>query len=362
MYQKELNALKKANRFRKRVIFDDEVIDLASNDYLGLSSKKELLKQAYELVKKEKYNSSRASLLVNGYTKIHQSFEKLLCEQNGFENGIVLGSGFLANIALIESLVRKKDILFIDSNFHASGNLASKLVQGKVVTFNHNDIADLEKKLKKFCYNRAIIAIEGIYSMEGDIAKKEFCDIADRFNAILIVDEAHSSGVIGKNLLGYFDYYDIKIKKNYIKMGTLGKAYGSYGAYILASNEIISYLENRAKSIIYTTALSSFDTALAKVGFEYILTNLNELKKEIQKRQDFAKNHFKTKIDGLILPIVINDNKKVLQIQKNLLNKYNILVGAIRNPTVKRAILRIILKLDINLAKLKLGNLVYEKK
>jgi 8-amino-7-oxononanoate synthase len=347
MYKKELDILKKINRFRVRKLYHTDLIDLASNDFLSLSQNKKLLKKAYKRLKKQKYNSSKASLMINGYNKIHYKFEKKLCKINKFESGLVVGSGFLANISLIESLVRKQDILFIDEQYHASGILASKLVQGKVIIFKHNDYDDLESKIKSFKYKRAIIAIEGVYSMGGDIAPCEFEQIANKYNVILLVDEAHSNGVIGKNLLGWFDYWDIIPQLNHIKMGTLGKAFGSYGAYILASKHIISYLENRAKPVIYSTALSSFDTALAYESLKYIVKNKKKLTKQINKLQSLVFKHLNIKTKSLIVPIIINDNKKVIHIQNELL-KNNILVGAIRQPTVKQAILRIILRLNIN--------------
>ena len=138
-YEKELNIIEKSNRLRKRKLFDNKLIDLASNDYLGLSTKKSLLKKTYKKLKKEKSFSPKASMLVNGYSTIHQKFEKKLCKLNKFEAGIVVGSGFLANIAMIESLIRKQDILFIDEQYHASGMLTTKLVQGEVIVFKHND-------------------------------------------------------------------------------------------------------------------------------------------------------------------------------------------------------------------------------
>ncbi len=354
-YENELNAIKRANRFRARKIYDKNLIDLASNDYLGLSRKKDLFKKAYRETIKQKSIAPKASMLVNGYTKIHKKFEKKLCEVNGFEAGIVVGSGFLANISLIESLIRKKDILFIDEEYHASGMMATKLVQGEVVLFSHNDFADLEKKIIEKNINkdsRIIIAIEGVYSMGGDIAHKEFDNIATEYDAILIVDEAHSSGVIGKSLLGWFDYWDIKPKENHIKMGTLGKAYGSYGAYILASKEIITYLENRAKPIIYSTAPSLFDIALGLEGLKYIIKNKDKLKEKIKTNQKIIQKLLHIKTESLITPIEINDNKKVLEIQKVLLKK-GYLVGAIRQPTVKKAIIRMILKLDLKEDELK---------
>ena len=349
MYEKELNSIKKSNRFRERKLFDENLIDLASNDYLGLASNKELLQKAFLRIEKLQSFSPKASILVNGYSKIHKEFEELLSKVNGFEDGIVVGSGFLANISLIEAMVRKNDTLFIDEEYHASGILATKLLKDEqVVKFLHNDEKDLEEKLKSCTRSgRKIIAIEGVYSMNGNLAKKEIFDIANKYNSILIVDEAHSSGVIGENLLGIYDYYNIKIEKNHIKMGTLGKAYGSYGAYILASKNIISFLENRAKPIIYSTSLSLFDTALALESLNYIINNKNLLSQKIKENLNIIYDYLGIESKSLIIPILINDNEKVLKIQESLKNS-GFIVGAIRQPTVKNAIIRLIAKIDIS--------------
>ncbi|WP_404318884.1 aminotransferase class I/II-fold pyridoxal phosphate-dependent enzyme [Malaciobacter canalis] len=348
MYSKELKSIKKSNRFRTREIFDESLIDLASNDYLGLTTNKLLFQKAYERVLEENYTAPKASQLVNGYNKIHKEFETLLCKANKFESAITVGSGFLANISLIEALVRKKDRLFIDEQYHASGILATKLLnKNQVITFKHNDIDDLKQKFKEFSNSRNIIAIEGVYSMQGDLAPKEIFDFADEEKALLIVDEAHSSGVIGENLLGIFDYYKIQPKENHIKMGTLGKAYGSYGAYILGSFHIIEYLQNRAKAIIYTTAPSLFDISLALQSLKYILNNKVNLNSSIKARLNIVKDVLNINSNSLIIPIDIGDNKKVLKIQEEL-KKYGFLVGAIRQPTVKSAIIRLIAKIDIN--------------
>jgi 8-amino-7-oxononanoate synthase len=350
LYDKELHAIKKSNRYRQRNIIDDTLIDAASNDYLGLARNKTLFSNAYEKVLKHNAFGPKSSLLVNGYTSIHQEFEKALCQANNFEDAIVLGSGFLANVSMIEALVRKKDILIMDEEYHASGMLATKLLnKNQVFFFKHNDPDDLKTLLSQLDISKAhriVIAIEGVYSMHGDIASKEIFEIADFYNALLIVDEAHSSGVIGDNLLGVFDYYSIGPKPNHIKMGTLGKAYGSYGAYILASYEIIDFLLNKAKAIIYTTALSLFDTALGHEALNHILTHTNELKNKIKTHLNIIQTHLNIQAQSLIVPIEIGNNLKVLEIQKDLL-KEGFMVGAIRQPTVKQAIIRIIAKIDI---------------
>ncbi len=337
-YDRELAALKRSGRFRKRRIFDAALKDFASNDYLGLAHKKELLERAYARVAGYPANAAKASQLINGYTPIHLDFEEELCRLNGFEAAITAGSGFLANIALIEALVRRGDRLLLDEEFHASGILASRLVPGSVEFFRHNDAEDLATKLRNK-KGRTIVAVEGIYSMSGDLLDSAIFEAVDE-ETILIVDEAHSSGVVGPNLLGVFDLYQIPIAPNYIKMGTMGKALGSYGAYILASREIVSFLENRAKSIIYTTALSLMDVALAHEGLRYIEAHKEQLRQEIARRLAMIRD-FGFASDTLILDIPMRD---VLAAQERLLAE-GFVVGAIRPPTVKEPMLRIIARL-----------------
>ena len=353
MYTNELNAIKKSNRNRQRVVYDENLIDLASNDYLGLSSKKQLLTRAVARVNMFKNHAPKASQVVNGYHQIHKDFEDFLCRQNGFESAIVAGSGFLANMALIEALPRKGDLLILDEEYHASGILASKLVSAEVKTFKHNCAEDLENILKNSNYKRAIIAVEGIYSMSGELLNKEIFDVVEACkNTLLIVDEAHSSGVVGQKLTGVFDLYDIEVKPNHIKMGTLGKAYGSYGAYILASKHIVEFLQNRAKALIYATAPSLIDIELAHQSSLYILKNRDKLRNKIKKRQDLVKEFFGIQMQGLIFAYDVDSSSAVLEMQKKLMDK-GLLVGAIRPPTVEKPILRIIPRIDVKLSELK---------
>ncbi|MDD5399660.1 MAG: pyridoxal phosphate-dependent aminotransferase family protein [Sulfurimonas sp.] len=361
-YTKELEALKRSKRYRTREVVDNNILDFASNDYLGLAHNKELHNATCKILSDMPLHSSKASLLVNGYHQIHKDFETALCEANGFLEGVILGSGFNANMALIESLVRRGDTLFMDEKYHASGVLATRLNGMDVKFFTHNDMSELEELLKASNANRKIVAVEGIYSMDGDLVHKDVFEICNGYDAILIVDEAHSSGVVGKKLMGVFDYYDVAIKPNHIKMGTLGKAYGSFGAFILASSHIVEYLVNRAKPIIYATSLSLYDTLLAHNALNYILENKESLKQEIKKRQEIVYEELGIRIEGLIVPIVINDNEKVIKIRDEL-KSLGYAVGGIRQPTVERAIIRLIARLGnsceklrelcINLAKIK---------
>lgn len=349
MYKNELKAIKKSNRFRERVLYEETLCDFASNDYLGLGCKKQLLKRAFDRLSMFATHAPKASQMVNGYHQVHKDFEEFVCRQNHFEAAIVVGSGFLANLSLIEALPRRGDILLLDEEYHASGILASKLVDTQVVFFRHNDSLHVKEILETSTYKRAIIGVEGIYSMSGDILDKEIFEIADKFNALLIVDEAHSSGVVGEKLLGVFELFGITPRENHIKMGTLGKAYGSYGAYILCSNHVRDFLQNRAKALIYATAPSPFDIELAHQGMLYILKNRDILAQEIKQRQALVKEMFGVDMPGLIFPYTLKSSKDAISVQERL-KEEGFLVGAIRPPTVPQAILRIIPRLDIDIA------------
>jgi len=352
MYEKELEALKKAGRFRERRLYSDQLDDFASNDYLGLAKRKNSFKKAVKMVEEYDTFAPRASQLVNGYHPIHRLFELEMAEMNGFEEGMIVGSGFLANMALIEALVRKGDMLFMDEEYHASGQLAAQLHPGQVVTFRHNDAGDLKAKMLSHSAKRRIVAVEGVYSMGGDLCSREIFEVCDDLEALLIVDEAHSSGVLGENLLGIFEHYAITPHERHIKMGTLGKAYGSYGAYILASKTIVSFLENRAKPVIYATAPSVFDTALAYVNMQYIQKRAAKLRKKILERQVIAEQESGRVCESLILPIKVPDNAATLSMQQELMEQ-NCLVGAIRQPTVEQPILRVILNTGVSTDKLR---------
>ncbi len=338
MYKKELDILEKKDRLRKRKIYEN-IIDLASNDYLCLSENKKIAKKAFEEVLKYNSHSAKASMLVNGYHPLHKKLENYLKELNNFEEGIITGSGFLANMALFE-LVRKSDLALIDEEYHASGIVGSKLSSGKIRFFKHNDINDLKVKSRDYKnFKRVFVFSEGVFSMMGDKVKKEITDYAQEIGT-LIIDEAHSVGTCGENLLGITEEYNLNPNKT-IKLGTLGKALGSYGAYILANKEIIHFLLNKAKSIIYTTALSPVDSILAYYSLKEIQNNINFYKKQINDKMLMFNSN------SLIKIIPSKDIKTLLEKQRNLLEK-NILIGAIRPPTVKKPIFRLILRICIN--------------
>lgn len=347
-YESELKALKRSGRYRERHIRDSALIDAASNDYLGLAEHKELHIKACETLSHYSDHAPKASMLVNGYHPIHATFEEALCKANGFEAGIVMGSGFNANIGLIEALVRKGDVLLMDEEYHASGIAGARMCEGEVIFFPHNDTYALQRELERFKGKRIVVAVEGIYSMGGDTVSREIIELAIAHESVLILDEAHSSGVIGEKLMGILDYYGIEPTPLMIKMGTLGKAYGSFGAYVLSSAHISHYLINRAKNVIYATAPSLYDTALAHHALEYIQTHTDTLREAIRARQKIVYDLLGIECAGLIVPIEIGDNHEVMRLQEILKNEMGVHVGAIRQPTVKKAILRLIARVEIS--------------
>lgn len=347
-YAGELKALKRSGRYRERRLADEALLDAASNDYLGLAHLPLLHRAACETLERSAYHAPKASMLVGGYHPVHAAFERALCEANGFEAGIVMGSGFNANIGLIEALVRKGDVLLMDEDYHASGILASRLCEGEVLFFPHNDAAYLAEALERFSGRRIVVAVEGIYSMGGDCVSRAILELAMRHETILLIDEAHSSGVIGPKLMGILDHYAIAPTPLMVKMGTLGKAYGSFGAYALCSEHVCEYLVNRAKNVIYATAPSLYDTALAHHALDYIRANAASLGGKIRARRAIVEEMLGIDVPGLIVPIPIGDNREVMRLQEELKNDLGVHVGAIRQPTVKKAIVRLIARLDLD--------------
>lgn len=335
--------MKKTGVQRIKKLHSSTLLDYASNDYLGLSTQKELFNLACMKVSDFAYHSPIASQAVNGYHQIHYEFEEFLKQYFGYENATLFGSGFLANIALFETLPRKGDVLFVDELYHASGKILYGLPGKKIVFFAHNDLEDLEHKIKTTpCKNRRIIAIEGVYSMDGDVAKKGFYTLAHDYDCLLIVDEAHSSGVLGENLKGYLDYYNLPHSPHIIKLGTLSKAYGSYGAFVLGEKSVIDFLFTKAKSSIYTTAPSLFDIALAHCNLLYIHQHTQELKKKLQEQKNILSPISISDSQLIILPYSQQD-RMIRDAQ--ILYDEGYLVGSIRKPTSATPRIRISLNI-----------------
>lgn len=338
-FENSLKALEAKNRLRSRKLTDG-LIDFASNDYLGFAHNKKNAKKAFNELLENNCYAPKASQLVNGYNKIHYNFEELLKDTFGFESALIFGSGYMANLALAGNLARKEDTILMDDEYHASGKAGVKLSSAKVIFFKHNNVDDLRQKLDISTGN-VFVFVEGVYSMIGDILAKEIVELADSFGAYLIIDEAHSLGTIGDDLLGVYSKLNITPKPTHIKMGTFSKALGSYGAYVLCSDTISRYIQNRGSSIIYTTAPSLFDTAFAYYNFKTLLKKHIKFSKKITKFKTLCENSINIKPQSQIL--MVENNAK--ESYKKLID-YGFCVGYIRPPTVSIPALRITLRIE----------------
>lgn len=337
-FQKSLDALAKKGRLRGKRLLPKCAVDFVSNDYLGFKKDTKSFERAVCEVKKEGIFAPSASQLLYGYQNSHKKLENTLKKMYGFEDALIVGSGFLANTALVSAIAGHNDLILMDEEYHASGIASLALSKARHELFAHNDANELEEKLRGANAGRIFVFVESVYSMIGDILPQSIIEIADKYGAYLVIDEAHGHGVIGAHLGGIYDHYGISPKPKHIKMGTLSKAIGSYGAYILATKEIISFLINRAKPIIYSTALSPVDAELANERVKKIAKNSASLRKKLDKRLSLC---------GMVLgkkfltPIIMIETKNASKICEKL-KKAGVIVGFIRPPTVKTPSIRLI--------------------
>lgn len=338
--KKKLEDIKEKNLYRSRYILPEGFIDFSSNDYLGLKDNPETKKRICQKIEEISLGSG-ASALISGYSQIQKELEFLISEIKEAERSLVVGSGYLANTGLIQALATEKDIIFSDQFNHASIIDGIRLSKAEKVIYRHNDLNDLEDKLKKnSCKGFRFIITDGVFSMEGDIADiRGLKTLTDRYKAVLIVDDAHGTGVLGEGR-GTLFQFGIKPDENIIQVGTLSKAIGSYGAFISGSSDLIEYLINRMRTQIFSTALSPIQNFIS-------LSNLKILQKEPFRREKVLKMadylYKQAKKEGIhlnfhgtpILTLIVGEEKKALYIRDRLLEN-GIFLQAIRPPTVPK--------------------------
>ncbi|WP_246073872.1 aminotransferase class I/II-fold pyridoxal phosphate-dependent enzyme [Fluviicola chungangensis] len=256
----------------------DNHIDFWSNDYLGLAGKEQSIK----------ITGSTGSRLISGNSKAVENVERQLALHFQSEAALIFNSGYDANVGLFSSLPQKGDIILYDEYVHASVRDGIRLSFATSFSFRHNDVADLEKKLKKadrmspkasaMGQGTVFVAVESLYSMDGDLAPLiEMSRLCEKFGALLIVDEAHSGGVFGKEGKGLCEELGIA-DAVFIRLFTFGKAYGAHGAAVCCSVEVRQYLINFARSFIYTTALP-------EAVYVHILNQVERSKQDILRKQ-----------------------------------------------------------------------------
>ena len=260
------------------------LINFASNDYLGLAGDERLI-QAAIAATKEFGTGSTGSRLLSGHRELHRQLEIAIASLKNTEDALVFSSGYLANLGAIASLVGKRDLILCDQYNHSSLKNGAILSGATVIEYTHCDLADFQTKLQQHRqqYRRCLIITDSVFSMDGDLCPiPSILDLAEEFNCMLLVDEAHATGVMGKNGAGVVEHFGCT-QHPLIQIGTLSKALGSLGGYVAGSASLIDFLRNRAPSWIYTTALSPADTAAA-------LAAINIVKDEPQRRKQLWRN------------------------------------------------------------------------
>ena len=334
----------------KFVYEGNEVINLSSNDYLNLSPDTFVKQGSFDAL--EKYGcGATASRLVSGHLTIHEELENSLAELCGNESCLVFGSGFLANIGVLNVLAGRNDEVYADKLNHASLIDGVLLSGAKCFRYKHKDMAHLEMFLKKSKTNgRKIIVSDSIFSMDGDIAPiRKLLSLADKYGALLIVDEAHAVGVFGR---GGGLCKELGVEPDII-LGTLSKAFGGYGGFAVCRSIMLKYLINKARSFIYSTGLPPACIGSAAAAVEMMHKKRNLGIKLIEKSEKFhaylSDAGFKMlKFESQILPIHVGDNVKAVEFSKKLFEEYHILAVAIRPPTVPVGTAR--LRLSVSLA------------
>ncbi len=345
----------------------DGLIDFVSNDYLGLSRSKELHQkiQEYSYEGITNLNGSTGSRLLAGNYETTQKLEEKLAGIFNAEAALLFNSGYVANLALISSVPQRGDTILYDSLSHVCLKEGAWLSKAESFSFRHNDPDDLEARLKRAKGEKYVI-IESIYSMDGDEAPfREIVDLAHKHNAYLIVDEAHGTGVFGKN--GSGKVCELGLENDFFtRVYTFGKAMGVHGACIAGSKELIEYLINFARPFIYTSALPIHSVFSIDAAFEYLSEN-PQLQKDLSKRIQFFNDYFSEKIGNdlsvkpeshsAIQPVIVPGNEKVKAVSQELQNS-GFDVRPILSPTVKEGTERLRISLHTHNSEKEIKDLI----
>ncbi|OLE40925.1 MAG: 8-amino-7-oxononanoate synthase [Thaumarchaeota archaeon 13_1_20CM_2_38_5] len=335
-----LTKIRRDNLYRKLVsnkilgphviIRGKRLINLSSNDYLGLGFNK--------IPTMQTQSSSR---LVAGNDFLFERLEEKLAQHKSQEAALIFPTGYMANLGIISILPQKNDLILSDELNHASIIDSCKLSEARKIIYKHNDVYDLENKLKKRSVRKFVIT-EGIFSMNGDFARlKEISDLCQKYGAYLILDDAHGDFVVGRDGRGSAENKHVANKVD-VYISSLSKALGTFGGYIASKRQIVDLAVNTSRPFIYTSALPNF---LVRLALEKFSSNREQKRKKLWKNIKY----FKTGLESLgytipsesqIMPIIIGKEKKALEFGKYLFDS-GVFAQPIRYPTVKLGTARI---------------------
>ncbi len=350
-FRDELADIKNKGLYRKlstiesaqtaRIVKDGrELILLCSNNYLGLTTHPKVKKAAVEAI--EYYGTGAGGArLTSGNTDLYDSLEEKIAQFKGTESAVVFSTGYTANTGTIPAIMNNGDLILSDESNHTSIIDGCRLSRAEVKIYPHKDVSCIEKALRESKHPRKLIVTDGIFSMDGDIAPlPEIVELAREYDAMVMADDAHATGVLGKHCRGTADYFDVEVD---ISMGTLSKALASMGGYVAGSFELVDYLRNKARSFIYSTALPPAAVAAAKAAIEVIEKEAPA--KKLWENVALYKNGlndmgFELASETQIVPILTEDTEKTVQAAAEL-ERQGIYAIGIRPPTVPQGMGRI---------------------
>jgi glycine C-acetyltransferase len=358
----QLNDLKaKGTYFRLRVLEDEQapectfdgkhIINLASNNYLGLTTHPKLREAALEATRKYGVGSG-AVRTIAGTMKIHLQLEEKIARFKNSEACVVFQSGFAANAGTVSAVLGKDDFIISDQLNHASIIDGARLSRAKILVFEHKNIADAEAKLASIADQpgKKLLIADGVFSMDGDIGPLPgLCDLAEKYGAIMMVDDAHASGVLGRNGRGTVDHFKVHGRVD-IQVGTLSKAIGALGGYVCGSRDLIEFLYHRARPFLFSTSHPPSVAATCIAAFEVLESEPERIEKLWENTRFWKKELGLLGFDiggkttpaseTPITPIIIGDGKLTMEFSRQLF-KEGVLGTGITFPTVPEGKARI---------------------
>ncbi len=355
--QQELDNLKEAglyNRIRTLsspqgawlVVDGKRVLNFCSNNYLGLANHPQMVQAAREIV--DRYGVGPTAVrTIAGTMDLHLELERRLAAFKGVEAAITFQSGFCANLATIPALVGKEDVIFSDELNHASIIDGSRLSGARIERFAHADVADLERVIlaHQGSYRRALIITDGVFSMDGDLAPLDkIYAVAEKYDILLMVDDAHGEGVVGKGGRGIVDHFDLHGKVD-VEVGTLSKAFGVVGGVVAGKAVIVEWLRQRARPFLFSSAVTPPDVAATLAAVD-LLESSTELVDRLWENTRYFKAEMKTLgfDTGVsvtpITPIMLGEAPLAQQFSRELFEE-GVFAMALGFPTVPRGKARI---------------------
>ena len=327
------------------VIEGNTYLNLSSNNYLGLATHPKIKEAVIQAIHRYGIGAG-ASPLISGHTTLHQELSEKVARFKGTEAALIFSTGYMANVGILSALLGESDVVFVDRLSHASIIDGCRMSRAALRVFPHRDTQSLARRLERVSPGqRTLIVTDGVFSMDGDLAPlPEIVKLARHHAAMVMVDDAHATGVLGATGRGTIEHFGLEGQVP-IQMGTLSKALGAFGAYVAGSQELITYLINRSRSYIYTTSLPTAFAAASLAALE-LIEKEPQIRQQLWDNRDYYENGIKAlgydtlQSETPIIPLLVGETALALEMSNQLL-AHGVFAPAIRPPTVPQGMARI---------------------